>query len=150
MVTRSCGGRIIRSPGSSAGDPNRGPFSDDMATRPDFTTSSRYVTHPDWVVLGDDLPSPNTPPRGMIPMTGRGPQGLRSTYYLTSDLSPVTVHINSRLPSPTTTQHHIATTRHLPRLGAARLMLVAGHSSVLCTKSGTRGISPLDQWHLQA
>ncbi|GMN48597.1 hypothetical protein TIFTF001_017772 [Ficus carica] len=81
-----------------------GPFSDDMATRPDFTTSSRYATFPGWVVLGDDLASPNTPPRGIMLMTGRGPHLLRSTYYLASDLSHVTVHLNSRLPPPAPTR----------------------------------------------
>ncbi|GMN23988.1 hypothetical protein TIFTF001_049114 [Ficus carica] len=41
-----------------------------------FTTSSRCIVYPGWIILGDDFVSPNTLPRGMIPSTS-------STYYCT-------------------------------------------------------------------
>ncbi|GMN44498.1 hypothetical protein TIFTF001_013702 [Ficus carica] len=74
-----------------------------------FTTSSRCTTYPGRIALGDNFASPKTLPRGVIPVTGRGPLELHSTYYLTSDTSSITVHINSRLPPPTTAQRHVAT-----------------------------------------
>ncbi|GMN31477.1 hypothetical protein TIFTF001_046516 [Ficus carica] len=73
-----------------------------MANRPDFYHLIELYRIPGWTVLGDDFVSPNTLPRGMIPVTGRGPWGLHSTYYLTSDTSPIIMHINSQLPPPTT------------------------------------------------
>ena len=72
------------------------------------------AVYPGRIVLGDDLASPNTLPRGMLPLTGKGPLGLHPTNYLTFDTSLVTVHINSRLPPPTTAQRRITTSRHMP------------------------------------
>ncbi|GMN69273.1 hypothetical protein TIFTF001_038325 [Ficus carica] len=90
-------------------EPTIGPFSDNMVTRPGFTTSSRCTAYPSWIVLGEGAAPSNTLPWGVIPVTIRSPLELHSTYYLTSDTSPVTVHINSRFLPPTTAQHHIAT-----------------------------------------
>ncbi|GMN69275.1 hypothetical protein TIFTF001_038326 [Ficus carica] len=40
-----------------------------MVARPDFTTSSRFVVYPGWIVLGDNLSPPSTLLRGMIHVT---------------------------------------------------------------------------------
>ncbi|GMN39760.1 hypothetical protein TIFTF001_008985 [Ficus carica] len=54
-------------------------------------------------------PTGQRPLLGDVSMPGRGPPGPHSTYYLTSDTSPVTVPINNRHHPPTAAPRLIAT-----------------------------------------